>query len=45
MLTFNLETVPLKEMRNPEDGSLRYKVGFPAYAWEGPPTAPSSAWR
>lgn len=35
MLTFNLETVPLKEMRNPEDGLLRYKVGFPVYAWEG----------
>ncbi|MGI8520068.1 MAG: cupin domain-containing protein [Actinomycetota bacterium] len=35
MLTFNLETVTLKEMRNPEDGSLRYKVGFPVYAWEG----------
>lgn len=35
MLTFDLETVPLKEMRNPEDGSLRYKVGFPVYAWEG----------
>jgi quercetin dioxygenase-like cupin family protein len=35
MLAFNLETVPLKEMRDPEDGSLRYKVGFPVYAHQG----------
>jgi mannose-6-phosphate isomerase-like protein (cupin superfamily) len=35
VLTFDLETVPLKEMRNPEDGSLKYRVGFPVYAHQG----------
>ena len=34
MLTFDLEKVPLQEMRG-EDGSLHFKFGFPIHAGEG----------